>query len=258
MDVLSDIRLIQSAIRNRTPIAVEHYDVDRLKFIVFGSNQPSIFSLGGDLLLFHELISRRDRDGLTAYSKIATEAVIDHAINQDGVTSISLVQGAAMGGGFEAALAGNFLIAEKGVRLGFPEVLFGLFPGMGAYSLLRARVPANVAERMIVSARNFPSEELFEQGVIDHLAEPGQGENETRALVNRLANKPGIPAFRNAIRKYRSLDIQELRSVREEWVETALRLSDEHLRRIQKLTAAQSKFSTRSLLVPSVRYIRRK
>ena len=59
-----------------------------------------------------------------------------------------------MGGGFEAALAGNVLVAERGTRLGFPEVLFGLFPGMGAYTLLRRRVDAVTAEKIILNAKN--------------------------------------------------------------------------------------------------------
>ena len=49
-------------------------------------------------------------------------------------TTISLVQGDALGGGFEAALCGDIIIAEKQARFGFPEVLFNLFPGMGAYN----------------------------------------------------------------------------------------------------------------------------
>jgi DSF synthase len=48
------------------------------------------------------------------------------------VTTIALVQGDALGGGFETALSSNVLIAERSAKLGFPEILFNLFPGMGA------------------------------------------------------------------------------------------------------------------------------
>jgi DSF synthase len=254
-DLLRDIRTVQRAIRTHAPLAVEHYARDALRFVVFASRQPGVFSLGGDLGLFHALISRRDREGLTAYARAATDAVIDHALNPDGILSISLVQGAAMGGGFEAALAGNYLVAERGARLGFPEVLFGLFPGMGAYSLLRTRVSASLAERIILSGRNYASEELHEQGVVDILAEPGRGEHELRALVGGIANKPGIPAFRRAVRKYQAIDKQEIRAIADEWVSTALKLSDEHLRRIEKLRSAQSKLGLAPAPTPTIRYV---
>ena len=50
-------------------------------------------------------------------------------------TTISLVQGDALGGGFEAALAGDVVIAEKSAQFGFPEVMFNLFPGNGGIQL---------------------------------------------------------------------------------------------------------------------------
>jgi len=47
------------------------------------------------------------------------------------LTTISLAQGDALGGGFEAALSCSVIIAERRARFGFPEVMFNLFPGMG-------------------------------------------------------------------------------------------------------------------------------
>lgn len=51
-----------------------------------------------------------------------------------------MVQGDAFGGGLEFALSSNILVAEQGTRLGFPEILFNLFPGMGAYTFLYRKV----------------------------------------------------------------------------------------------------------------------
>ena len=45
-----------------------------------------------------------------------------------------------LGGGFEAALSSQVLIAERSARFGFPEIMFNLFPGMGAYSLISRRI----------------------------------------------------------------------------------------------------------------------
>ena len=93
------------------------------------------------------------------------------------------MQGDALGGGFESALASNVVIAEKGVKMGLPEVLFNLFPGMGAYSLLSRRVGTARAEQMILSGRLYTSDELFEMGVVDILAEKGEGEVEVYKYI---------------------------------------------------------------------------
>lgn len=63
------------------------------------------------------------------------------------LTTVSLIQGDALGGGFEASLSSNLIIAERGVKMGLPEVIFNLFPGMGAYSILSRKVGAATAEK---------------------------------------------------------------------------------------------------------------
>ena len=63
-DQLSDIRAAQSAISNGARLDVPDYDPEGLKFVVLGSKIPRIFSLGGDLQLFRDLIEKRDRTGL--------------------------------------------------------------------------------------------------------------------------------------------------------------------------------------------------
>ena len=67
------------------------------------------------------------------------------------LTTITLVQGDALGGGFEAAISSNVVIAEKSAKFGLPEVLFNLIPGMGAYSFLVRRTSPDLAEKIIMS-----------------------------------------------------------------------------------------------------------
>ena len=88
-----------------------------------------------------------------------------------------------MGGGFETALSSDVVIAEKSARLGFPEILFNLFPGMGAYSLLERRVGMRVAEELILSGKMMPAYKLHEMGVVDVLAPNGQGESTVRKWI---------------------------------------------------------------------------
>ncbi|MGE0486957.1 MAG: crotonase/enoyl-CoA hydratase family protein [Gammaproteobacteria bacterium] len=240
-ELLDDIRTVQNRVRNRENGQGRFRGHTPVRYVVFASHRPGVFSLGGDLRLFRQLIARRDRNALFRYARKATDAVYYHAANFGQSMSFSLVQGIAMGGGFEAALAGNVLVAEKGSRLGFPEVLFGLFPGMGAYTLLRRRVDAATAERLILSARNYEAEELHAMGVVDVLCEPGEGEDYICSYVSRQSSRPGAVAFRQAINRTNAIDREELYGIADAWVETAMTLPDDCLRRIDRLVANQGR-----------------
>ena len=98
---------------------------------MLASDVPGVFNLGGDLDLFRQHIMAGDRGGLLRYAKACIEVLYGNIINLGrDLTTVSLVQGDALGGGFEAALSSNVLIAERNAKLGLPEVLFNLFPGM--------------------------------------------------------------------------------------------------------------------------------
>ncbi|MBC8209844.1 MAG: enoyl-CoA hydratase/isomerase family protein, partial [Gammaproteobacteria bacterium] len=127
-------------------------DGEKYNYLVVGSDIEGIFNLGGDLNLFTQYIDNRDRAGLLDYALKCIDILYQNIRHYDlDLTTISLIQGDALGGGFEAALSSNIIIAERGVKMGLPEVLFNLFPGMGAYSLLSRKIGPSKAEQMILS-----------------------------------------------------------------------------------------------------------
>ena len=95
------------------------------------------------------------------------------------------MQGDALGGGFETALSSDILIAEQGTKMGFPEILFNLFPGMGAYALLSRKLDAKRAERIILSGKLYSAEELYDMGLVDVLVAPNAGEAAVQEYVKR-------------------------------------------------------------------------
>src|SRR2546427_11079414 len=121
---------------------------------VLASRTPRVFNLGGDLALFVLLIKARDRDALAHYAKLCIDNMYAriHNYQSSAMATISLVQGDALGGGFECAMSSDIIVAEESAQLGLPEILFNLFPGMGAYSMLLGRVGARAAEERILSA----------------------------------------------------------------------------------------------------------
>lgn len=214
-----------------------------VRYMVTASSHPEVFNYGGDLDRFAELIVSRDRDRLAQYARACIEPLYLNAVHLDrpGLKSITLVQGDALGGGFECALSGNVLIAERGSKLGFPEILFNLFPGMGALSLLARRVGYQKAEQMILSGRLFLAEELHALGVVDVLAEPGEGEMAVHDYIRRESrSRNGALALRAAREVSQPIVHEDLMRIAEIWVDAALRLETRDLRMMERLVARQT------------------
>ncbi|MCP4335583.1 MAG: crotonase/enoyl-CoA hydratase family protein [Gammaproteobacteria bacterium] len=216
---------------------------EKYNYIVVGSDVEGVFNLGGDLNLFRSYIESNNRDGLFNYAIRCIDILHENISHLDcDLTTIALVQGDALGGGFEAALASNVVIAEKGVKMGLPEVLFNLFPGMGAYSLLSRRIGTAKAEQIILSGKLYSSEELYDMGVIDILAEKGEGEMEVYRYIksaNRYSNSY------NAIRKVRdvcnNISYDELIEIAKIWTDAAFKLSEKDLKIMGRLIKRQDR-----------------
>jgi len=139
--LLEDVARAQEVVVQQAKLGCHRGDPNRLMYQVLCSGMQGVFNLGGDLALLMELIHAGDRDALAEYAIACIDVLYRSACSYDlPFTTIALVQGETLGGGFEAALSANTLIAEKGARFGFPETAFGLFPGMGAFSFLARRL----------------------------------------------------------------------------------------------------------------------
>jgi DSF synthase len=215
---------------------------EKYDFIVLGSNVENVFNLGGDLDLFAAKISQGDRDVLLKYAMACIDVLYANMthLNVEAVT-VAVVKGDALGGGFEAALSSNLLIAERGVKMGLPEVLFNLFPGMGAFSLLSRKVGTAMAEKMIFSGELYLAEELFEMGVVDILAEKGEAE---LALYKHIKSANKRANSYKAMQKVKdicnTISYQELVDITNVWVDAALKLDDKDLRMMNRLVTRQT------------------
>jgi len=213
-----------------------------LGHVVLASDAP-VFSLGGDLAMFAQAIRRGDREALLQYALYCTRAVYGfNTLCDADLQSIALVQGDALGGGFEVALACNTIIAEEGTQLGFPETLFGLFPGMGAYSFLRRRVSTHQARRMMLDSTLYRAEELHEMGVVDILVKRSEGIEAVHGLIHER-RRCGI-AYRTVARlerKYAGVPLEELEDVTQEWVSSALELGEKGVQTMERIVRAQSR-----------------
>jgi len=224
-------------------LEMEMSEQTQYDYLVFASDEENIFSLGRDLELIYQLVKQQNKEKLSLYAKNCIAPLYQHLthLNSDLVT-ISLVQGDALGGGFEAALSTDIIIAERGTQFGFPEVLFNSFPSMGGFSLLNRKVGAAVAENIMLSGQLFTAEALYEIGIIDILAEKGDAELE---LYKFIKGKNPAAQQRHVIRKVKEachpISYQELTRISEIWVNAILKTNEKDLRMMQRLIVRQSR-----------------
>ena len=220
-----------------------------LRYFVFASRTPGVFNYGGDLELFVRCATTGDAAMLRRYARACIDVLHSYSENFNlPITTISLVQGDALGGGFEAALGGDVIIAEKSARFGFPEVLFNLFPGMGAYNFLSRRIGMARTERMILSGKTYGTDEMHEEGVVDIVADDGKGENALYSYLEKHSRKQNaFDAVYQVRRKIRPVRHEEMLEISELWVETALRIGPREIRLMERILKAQEKPPATSL-----------
>ena len=244
LGLLADIRAHDSALeRNHGTV---HFAGDRVtaSYYVAASKIPGIYNLGGDLGLFMLLIKTRDRQALLNYGRLCIDNIFPRINNYfcPTLTTISLVQGDALGGGFETALASDVLIAEESATLGLPEILFNLFPGMGAYNLLARRIGLQAAEKLILSGELFSAKKLHEMGVIDVLAPDGQGESVTHEWIRKnQKRRNGFQAVQQARKVVQPITREQLDQIVELWVDAALRLDEKDIKMMHRIVRSQSR-----------------
>jgi DSF synthase len=245
-ELLRDLENMQDSFRTAFASSAD-LDTERFKFFVMASHTPGVFNLGGDLALFAQRIRMKDRESLRDYAYATIRALYSNLEAYEApVVSIALVQGDALGGGFECALSFDVIVAERGARFGFPEILFNLFPGMGAYSLLSRRIGRIEAERMILSGNIYSAEDLHRLGAIDVVAETGSGEAAVRELIAQQRRKHNAHvSFYRARRRVDAVTFGELQDVVDIWVDAALNVTEADLRKMERLAAAQERRSNR-------------
>jgi len=244
-DLIQEMRKHQVTFAEQVKREVDAGHQNHIRYQVLASHIPGIFSLGGDLAHFANLIESRDRDGLIRYGTDCVDLVYWTSVGYNlPVTTIALVQGTAQGGGFEAALAAHIIVTERQCKFGFPEIMFNLFPGMGGAHYLSRRVPQRVAEQILSSGKMYTAQELSDLGIVDIVAEPGEGENAVRRYIKKNDKRfRGMTAVRQVLRSIAPIEREALVRTVTDWADLALRLQPRDLKTIRRLQQAQAKLS---------------
>jgi DSF synthase len=212
-------------------------------YAVVQSADPDYFSMGGDLRFFRDCIQRGDAATLRDYSMRCLDLLLAwNGRFKDTTTSVALVQGRALGGGFEMALGMDYLIAEEHSSFGFPEIMFGLFPCTGAMGLLASRIGPRNAERMMTNKKVYTAAELYDMGLVDEICPTGQGELAVERFIGNHASrmKARLKVQQSRARHETLAHAEGVRIV-EDWVETAMCLSPEERRSMDMLIMMQAR-----------------
>jgi DSF synthase len=214
-----------------------------VRHLVVSSDVPGVFNFGGDLALFVLLVRAGDVDSLKLYGRRCIDLVwwLENAAGR-GVHTTVLVQGDTLGGGLESVLPFHKVIFERSAQAGFPEVLFNLFPGMGAWNFTARKAGFAVANEMILSGRLYSADELARRHLADLVVDDGEGEAAIDHVVRSVDPRlRGTLAAMQARRLAAPIAYESLLAIVEHWADAASRLTDRDLRLMERLARAQAR-----------------
>jgi DSF synthase len=248
LGLLQELRHHHDAIENSGGNVWIDDQMHPIRYSVAASLVPGVFNLGGQLALFLQLIRNRDRDSLLHYATKCVNVVAQRALHFNlSLLTITLLQGDALGGGLEAALTSDVMIAERSSLMGFPEILFNLFPGMGAYSLLARKVGTKMAEEIILSGKMYSAEEFHDMGLVDVLVKDGEGERAVLDYIERQERRAnGFLAVQKARHLFNPVTYKELIDITYVWVDAALKLNERDLKVMERFVRSQEKLFGKS------------
>jgi enoyl-CoA hydratase len=123
---------------------------------------------------------------------------------------IAMVNGFALGGGCEIALACDFIIASENSEIGLPEINRGLLPGWGGTQRLPRRIGVPRAKWMILSGETVNGSEAKSIGLVDQVVNKEELDRVVTDFATRLAAKPplGLKKIKETINRGMDVDLQ--------------------------------------------------
>lgn len=128
-------------------------------------------------------------------------------LDRSPIPTIAAVNGFALGGGCEIAIACDIRIAAENALFGFPEVGLGILPGMGGTQRLPRLVGPAIAKELIFSGRRIKAEEAREIGLVNRVVPQGEALNSARDLAAQIAANGPVAVRHAKAAANRALDV---------------------------------------------------
>lgn len=159
------------------------HDEEVAGIIITGAGQKA-FVAGADISEFADFNSDEGRE----LAREGQSKVFDVIENSEKPV-IAAINGFALGGGLELAMACHIRIAASTAKMGLPEVSLGLIPGYGGTQRLSHLVGKGKAMEMILSADMINAEEAFRTGLINHIVEPEQLLQKAEEVLKKIMTR---------------------------------------------------------------------
>ncbi len=204
-------------------LACDRVGEDRgVRVVLLTSAVDGTFCVGADL---------KERHGMTTAQLLAQRPVLRAAFASVlglAVPVVAVVDGWALGGGYELALGCDVIVASTRAVVGLPEVGLGLVPGGGGTQLLTRRLGYPAAALAVLTGRRYEAAEAHRLGMVDVLAEPADVRARALALAAELAaNSPtAVRHAKIAMRHGRDQPLSEGLLVEDRAWESAARSAD--------------------------------
>jgi 2-(1,2-epoxy-1,2-dihydrophenyl)acetyl-CoA isomerase len=168
--------------------ALEHAGSDTNVRVIIVKGAGEAFCAGGDVAAFNDLMERRDEQEWTRLIGAGRRVVT--AIRQITKPVIASIRGAAIGAGFNLALACDIRIAAESARFSESFVRFGLHPDWGGTYFLPRLVAANIACELFFLGEMIDARRAYELQLVNRVVPDAELERETQALAERLCSLP--------------------------------------------------------------------
>ena len=160
------------------------YSNDEIRSAVITGSGEKAFVAGADISEFLQLNS----DEGEALAKRGQQMVFDK-IENSRKPIVAAVNGFALGGGCELALACHFIIASDNAKFGQPEVNLGLIPGYGGTQRLTQLIGRNRAMQLIMTGEMIKAEDAEKYGLVNKVVAPGKLLEEVKAILQAIHTK---------------------------------------------------------------------
>ncbi|WP_159877808.1 MULTISPECIES: enoyl-CoA hydratase [Aquitalea] len=154
-----------------------------VRAVVITGAGDAFFCAGADLNLFSNGSKQEVADLLDAFA-----TAFAALRNYSGVT-VAAINGYALGGGLECALMCDYMVVERGARLGLPETRVGLLPAGGGSKTLADKVGVSWAKRILLGGEILNAEKAYEIGLVEEIVDPGFAKIMAVSLAGKVANQ---------------------------------------------------------------------
>jgi len=190
--------------------ALETVRVQRARVLVIRGAGEKAFCAGGDI---------KELEGMRSESEAAAmahrmRATLDR-IPQLAFPVIAGLNGDALGGGAELAIACDFRIAAEHARIGFPQITLGIMPAWGASERLASLVGRARALAVLLGGQPIDAPEALQLGLVEIVVSTSKFDGRLRDLAGAIAEAPpaavaGIKSSVNAVRPHRSPELADM------------------------------------------------